>query len=164
MHSVLKALQVLSGGAQTQILSLWQSLCSQSLHRMHGMAPPCKSLLAAAWAPTLLKSPTDESSLRLHPVSSLNSFCLSVSVSMSHSVCLSLSFSSPPLSPFFPLLSQGLLLLSSLSWADWKKSKFSLLIMQNNPFIQQMAWGDCFVPGPVLDTGHMAVNKTDVNP
>lgn len=94
MHSVLKALQVLSAGAQTQILSLWQSLCFQSLHRMHGMAPPCKSLLAAAWAPTLLKSPTDESGLRLHPVSSLNSFCLSVSVSMSHSVCLCLS---PPL-------------------------------------------------------------------
>ena len=124
------------------------------------MAPPCKCLLAAAWAPTLLKSPTDESSLRLHPISSLNLFCLSLPLCLT----LSVSFSSPPLSPLFLLLSQGLLLLPSLSWADWEKSKFSLLIMQNNPFIQQMVWGDCFVPGPVLDTGHMAVNKTDVNP
>lgn len=96
---MLKALQVLSGGAQTQILSLWQSLCSQSLHRMHCMGPPCKSLLAASWAPTLLKSPTDEGGLRLHPVSSLNSFCLSVSVSMSHSVSVCLCLSPPLPSP-----------------------------------------------------------------
>lgn len=147
---MLKALWMISSAAHTQILSLCGKV---HVPKLCLVLPFCamgsSSLCGLLSVYELICRRRKLSECTLYP---LNSFLL----------CLCLSLHSN-LSSLFPLLFQGLVL-PSLSWADPETQHYPLLIKQNNPFIQKMFWSDYFVSSPILDTGEMAVNETDVNP